>query len=102
MAEGAATAGGSPREANQRSRRSPRAGEQWLYVEASDVDVASAVRAIDGVQRVTRETGGIWKVVANKDINAEAARNIIGKGGALTLLLSTPYLAKLGLAEEKK
>ncbi|MBV8190895.1 MAG: hypothetical protein JO339_26885 [Alphaproteobacteria bacterium] len=100
MVASAPSAGGSPRESQQRPRRSPRAGEQWLYVEASDVDVASVVRAIDGVQKITREGGGLWKVVVDRDINAETARNIIAKGGALRLLLSTPYLAKLGLADE--
>ena len=78
-------------------RRGPREGEQWIYVEASEVDVASCMRAIDGVQRVTRESNGIWRVVADRDINIEAARNIVARGGALALLVSTPHLAKLGL-----
>jgi hypothetical protein len=101
MAEGTPSAYGSSREPHQRVRRRPQGGEQWLYVEASDVDVASIVRAIDGVQKVTREGGGLWKIVVDRDINAETARSIVAKGGALTLLISTPYLAKLGLVDEE-
>jgi hypothetical protein len=70
-------------------------------VEASDVDVASVMRGIDGVQRVTRERSGLWKVVANRDINLEAARGILARGGGLTLLISTPYFTKLGLVAEE-
>jgi hypothetical protein len=96
---GAAPATEPPR---RRARPGPREGEQWVYVEASDVDVASVIRGIDGVQRVTRERSGIWKIVANRDINLEAARGILARGGGLTLLISTPYFSKLGLVVDEE
>src|SRR5262249_10958330 len=46
-------------------------------------------RGLEGVQRVTRERGGSWKVVADRDVRAAAARQIISKGGALTRLTAT-------------
>jgi hypothetical protein len=60
--------------------------DQALLVEASEIDVAAAIRSIDGVRKVTREAGGIWLVAADADIRATIARIIVGKGGALTLL----------------
>ena len=81
-------------------RFGPPDGEQWIYVEASDVDIASAVRPIDGVQKVTRERNGVWKVVANRDIGPEVARSIIVKGGDLSLLISQSQISKLGRVTE--
>jgi hypothetical protein len=89
----------SPTPRHEEPRRvapGPRPGEQWVYVEAIDVDVASVVRSIEGVQKVTRERNGTWKIVVDRDINAEVAKRIVAKGGLLRLLISTPYFAKLG------
>jgi ABC-type multidrug transport system ATPase subunit len=55
-----------------------------LTVEAAETDIASAVRAIEGVQKVTRKRGGTWKVTADRDVASAAAPQIINKGGALT------------------
>lgn len=66
-----------------------------IYLQADGVDVASLIRTINGVQRVTREVGGHWRIVADKDVTAEAARRIIGGGGALTLLVSEQQLEML-------
>jgi len=75
-----------------------------IFVEAVDTDVASAVRAIEGVQKVTRERTGAWRVVADRDARAAAARQIVAKGGALTHLTSSPpnlqeiYVQQFGAA----
>lgn len=58
-----------------------------LLVRASDIDVASAARAIAGVTRVTREAGGIWNISADQDVSSEVARRIANKG-LLKLLIS--------------
>jgi len=60
--------------------------QHTLYVEAADTDVASAIRGIEGVQKVTRERGGGWRVMADRDVRAAAAKQIVSKGGALTQL----------------
>jgi ABC-2 type transport system ATP-binding protein len=57
-----------------------------VVLEAADTDVASAVRGIEGVKKVTREPGSAWKVVADRDVRADAARQIVSKGGSLTRL----------------
>jgi len=56
----------------------PLPGQKWIYVTATGCDVASAVRSIDGVLRVTRE-GGYWRIVADKELQIEALKEL-GRG----------------------
>jgi hypothetical protein len=73
---------------------SPPPGRKWIYIAATDCDVASVVRSIDGVLRVTREHG-YWRIVADKDIVTEVARTIAAKGGTLSMLITAESLAEL-------
>jgi len=62
-----------------------------LLVEASGTDVPAALRGIEGVQHVVPagpqgEKGGAWRVVADRDVRAVAARRIVEAGGSLTRL----------------
>src|SRR5262249_45999770 len=54
-----------------------RPDDHAVLVEASQIDVASAIRAIDGVQRVTRQIDGFWLVSSDRDIRPSVARQII-------------------------
>ena len=56
-----------------------------LLVGASGIDVAAALRGIEGVQQVLPE-GGDWRVVADRDVRAQAAQRIVNAGGSLTRL----------------
>ncbi|WP_421998372.1 ABC transporter ATP-binding protein [Reyranella sp.] len=56
-----------------------------ILVEAAGIDVASVLRGLDGVQSV-RPEGAAWRVVADRDVRAAAARAIVSAGGALTRL----------------
>jgi ABC-2 type transport system ATP-binding protein len=57
-----------------------------ILVEASGIDIASALRGIEGVQNVMLEGEGAWRVVADRDVRATAAQRIVSAGGALTRL----------------
>jgi ABC-2 type transport system ATP-binding protein len=62
-----------------------------ILVEASGIDIAAALRGIEGVQKVMPEgpqgsEGGAWRVVADRDVRAAAAQRIVSAGGALTRL----------------
>jgi ABC-2 type transport system ATP-binding protein len=57
-----------------------------ILVEAAGTDVAAALRGIEGVQSVTTEGEGTWRVVADRDVRAAAAQRIVSQGGSLTRL----------------
>ncbi len=57
-----------------------------ILVEASGTDVAAALRGIEGVQQVVADGDGAWRVVADRDVRAEAAKRIVSAGGSLTRL----------------
>jgi ABC-2 type transport system ATP-binding protein len=57
-----------------------------LLVEAEGIDVAAALRGIEGVQTVVPEGPGAWRVVAARDVRAAAAQRIVSMGGSLTRL----------------
>ncbi|MBL0897330.1 MAG: ABC transporter ATP-binding protein [Reyranella sp.] len=57
-----------------------------LQVEATGIDVAAALRGVEGVQRVTEEGADTWRVVADRDVRATVARCIVSSGGSLTRL----------------
>jgi ABC-2 type transport system ATP-binding protein len=57
-----------------------------LLVEASQIDVAAAVRPLEGVQKVTRDGDGTWRIVADRDVRAAVAQRIVTGGGALVRL----------------
>jgi ABC-2 type transport system ATP-binding protein len=55
-------------------------------VEASGTDVPAALRGVEGVQLVVPEGEGAWRVIADRDVRAAAARRVVEAGGALTRL----------------
>lgn len=57
-----------------------------LLVEANGVDVAAALRGIDGVQSVVADGDSAWRVMADRDVRAAAAQRIVSAGGSLTRL----------------
>jgi ABC-2 type transport system ATP-binding protein len=62
-----------------------------ILVEASGVDVAGALRGVEGVQSVVAEgpqggESGGWRVVADRDVRAAVAQRIVSSGGSLTRL----------------
>jgi ABC-2 type transport system ATP-binding protein len=57
-----------------------------LLVEASGIDVAAALRGIEGVQKVAADGDGAWRVTADRDVRAAVAQRIVSAGGALTRL----------------
>jgi ABC-2 type transport system ATP-binding protein len=57
-----------------------------LQVEADGTDVAAALDGIAGVQTVTRQGDGSWRVVADHDVRAVVAQRIVSAGGSLTRL----------------
>lgn len=62
-----------------------------ILVEASGVDIAGALRGVEGVQTVVAEgpqgsEGGGWRVVADRDVRAAVAQRIVSSGGSLTRL----------------
>jgi ABC-2 type transport system ATP-binding protein len=57
-----------------------------ILVEASGTDVAAALRGIEGVQKVVADGDGAWRIVADRDVRAEAAKRIVSAGGSLTRL----------------
>ncbi|MBV8410618.1 MAG: ABC transporter ATP-binding protein [Alphaproteobacteria bacterium] len=57
-----------------------------LLVEASQIDVAAVVRSVDGVQKVTRDSDGNWRIVADRDVRAAVAQRIVTGGGSLVRL----------------
>ncbi|CAN5921931.1 ABC transporter ATP-binding protein [soil metagenome] len=57
-----------------------------ILVEASGIDIAAALRGIEGVQTVVPEGEGAWRVVADRDVRAAAAQRIVSSGGSLTRL----------------
>jgi hypothetical protein len=76
------------------SRRPPE-GHWWLYISAEDCDVASIVRSIEGVTKVSRERGGYWLVTSSREIAGEAAKSIVSKGGILTTITTFDTLIVL-------
>jgi hypothetical protein len=80
------------------STKAPQPAEDYaLAVEASQIDVASAIRSIDGVRNITCEDGGIWLVEADRDIRAAVARQTIVAGGVLTMLIGRAAAGRLKL-----
>ncbi len=57
-----------------------------ILVEASGIDIASALRGVEGVQTVMPEGEGAWRVVADRDVRASVAQRIVSSGGSLTRL----------------
>jgi ABC-2 type transport system ATP-binding protein len=57
-----------------------------LLVEATGQDVAGTLRGIAGVQQVVPAGEGAWRVIAARDVRAEAAQRIVSAGGSLTRL----------------
>jgi ABC-2 type transport system ATP-binding protein len=57
-----------------------------LLVEATGIDVASALAGISGVQKVAPDGEGAWRIVAGRDVRAEVAQRIVSAGGSLTRL----------------
>lgn len=57
-----------------------------LLVEATGIDVAAALRGVEGVQQVIAAGEGGWRVVADRDVRATVAQRIVSAGGALTRL----------------
>jgi ABC-2 type transport system ATP-binding protein len=57
-----------------------------LLVEATGIDVAAALRGVEGVQQVIAVGEGGWRVVADRDVRATVAQRIVSAGGALTRL----------------
>ena len=57
-----------------------------LLVEASGVDVAGALRGVEGVQTVVSDGAGAWRVIADRDVRAAVAQRIVSSGGSLTRL----------------
>jgi ABC-2 type transport system ATP-binding protein len=57
-----------------------------LLVEATGIDVAAALRGIEGVQQVISAGEGGWRVVADRDVRATVAQRIVSAGGSLTRL----------------
>ncbi|MBV8190569.1 MAG: ABC transporter ATP-binding protein [Alphaproteobacteria bacterium] len=57
-----------------------------LLVEASQIDVAAVVRSVDGVQKVTRDSDGNWRIVADRDVRAAVAQRTVAGGGSLVRL----------------
>ncbi|MBV8189592.1 MAG: ATP-binding cassette domain-containing protein, partial [Alphaproteobacteria bacterium] len=57
-----------------------------LLVEALQIDVAAVVRSVDGVQKVTRDSDGNWRIVADRDVRAAVAQRIVTSGGSLVRL----------------
>jgi len=57
-----------------------------LLVEASGIDVAAALRGVEGVQQVVASGDGAWRVIADRDVRASVARRVVSAGGSLTKL----------------
>ena len=57
-----------------------------ILVEASGIDIAGALRGVEGVQTVVAEGEGGWRVVADRDVRASVAQRIVSSGGSLTRL----------------
>jgi ABC-2 type transport system ATP-binding protein len=57
-----------------------------LLVEATGIDVAAALRGVEGVQRVIAAGEDSWRIVADRDVRATVAQRIVSAGGALTRL----------------
>src|SRR6267154_1193411 len=54
-----------------------------LLVEATGIDVAAALRGVEGVQQVLPAGEGAWRVIADRDVRATVAREIVSAGGSL-------------------
>jgi ABC-2 type transport system ATP-binding protein len=57
-----------------------------LRVEAHGIDVAAALRGVEGVQQVVADGEGAWRVIADRDVRAAVAQRIVSTGGSLTRL----------------
>ena len=57
-----------------------------LLVEATGIDVAAALRGVEGVQQVLPVGEGGWRVIADRDVRATVAHRIVTAGGSLTRL----------------
>jgi ABC-2 type transport system ATP-binding protein len=55
-------------------------------LEVGKIDAAPLLRPIAGVQQVTSESAGHYRVLADRDLRAEMARAIVEAGGALLRL----------------
>jgi hypothetical protein len=61
--------GGGDDNVHQISATNPK----WLLIEADLIDVALILSTLNGVQKVTRVSGGLWKVLVDRDIDTSAA-----------------------------
>jgi ABC-2 type transport system ATP-binding protein len=57
-----------------------------VRVDATGVDVAAVVRDVPGVQTVTPDPDGGWRITAYRDVRAAVSQKIVAAGGALTRL----------------
>jgi ABC-2 type transport system ATP-binding protein len=57
-----------------------------VLVEASGIDVPATLRGVEGVQKVTSDEQGAWRIVADRDVRAVVAQRIVAAGGALVRL----------------
>ncbi len=57
-----------------------------ILLEATGTDVPEALRGLEGVQQVLPDGQGAWKVVADRDVRAAAARRVVEAGGSLLRL----------------
>jgi ABC-2 type transport system ATP-binding protein len=57
-----------------------------LLVEARQIDVGAAVASVDGIQKVTHDGDGAWRIVADRDVRAAVAQRIVSGGGSLVRL----------------
>jgi ABC-2 type transport system ATP-binding protein len=57
-----------------------------VRVDATGVDVAAIVRDIPGVQSVSADPDGGWRITASRDVRAEVSQKIVAAGGGLTRL----------------
>jgi ABC-2 type transport system ATP-binding protein len=57
-----------------------------IRVDATGVDVPAAVRDVPGVQSITAEADGGWRITADRDVRAAVSQKIVAAGGALTRL----------------
>jgi ABC-2 type transport system ATP-binding protein len=61
-------------------------GTTVVRLEAAGVDPVAVLDGIDGLQRVTKEADGSWRLDATSDVRAAVARRIVEAGGELRSL----------------
>jgi ABC-2 type transport system ATP-binding protein len=58
-------------------------GAYSIEVDASGIDVPTALKGLNGVAAMTKTPRGTTQVDAKRDVRADIAKRIIEKGGAL-------------------